>query len=98
MMAKEPNARVASADQARRELLAWAPAAAPPFPEAAEDASFRHAVASLQAKDADDDLEAIPVAEPVQLTPGTTLLWVVGGAIVVVLLMAMAVGAILLVR
>jgi serine/threonine protein kinase len=98
MMAKDPNARVASADQARHELLGWAPAAAPPFPEAAEDASFRRAVASLQAKDADDDLEAIPVAEPLQLTPGTTLLWVVGGAIVVVLLMAMAVGAILLVR
>jgi serine/threonine protein kinase len=98
MMAKAPDDRPTSAQAVYRELLTWAPPATAPSSPQAEETSFRQAVASLQAADLDDDLEAIPVAEPVVIAPRQVLLWVAGGAAAVLLMMALAVGAILLMR
>jgi len=90
MMAKDPQKRFASVELVRQELLAWAPPEAGAMPDGQDDSSFRQAVASLQAADADDNLEAIPAAEPGALAPSPMLLWAAAGFIGLVLLLIVA--------
>jgi eukaryotic-like serine/threonine-protein kinase len=87
MMAKDLEKRFASVQAVRRELLAWAPAGAETLPDQPDDAGFRQAVASLQDANAEDDLEAIPVAEPLDYAHAPVLYWVAGGVMAVVLVL-----------
>jgi serine/threonine protein kinase len=95
MMAKKPQKRFATAEEVRRELLAWAPQDSARPLDQLDDANFRLAVASLQAADAQDDLAAIPVVGPAK-SSGTIIylliaagLVVLGGFLLLVLLIVL---------
>jgi serine/threonine protein kinase len=101
MMAKDPAKRFPTAESARRELLAWAPAESERPIDQMEDTGFRQAVASLQASETDDSLMAIPVAPSLAAAtapPFALYLWIAGGLLGLLLAMMIVVLALVLAR
>jgi serine/threonine protein kinase len=99
MMAKDPAKRLASAEAARRELAAWAPAGHEEPLDRLDDTNFRLAVASLQQEDASDVLPPIPDTEPVPHEVHTQwLFWLAGGFVMLWVLLTFVVMIVLLLK
>jgi hypothetical protein len=99
MMAKDPAKRLASAEAARRELTAWAPAGNEQPLDRLDDTDFRLAVASLQQEDASDDLPPIPEIEAMpQDVQNQWLFWIAGGFVMLWVLLTFVVMILLLLK
>jgi eukaryotic-like serine/threonine-protein kinase len=99
MMAKDPAKRLASAEAARRELAAWAPAGNEEPLDRLDDTNFRLAVASLQQEDASDVLPPIPDTEPMPHEVHTQwLFWLAGGFVMLWVLLTFVVMILLLLK
>jgi serine/threonine protein kinase len=98
MMAKDPARRLPSAEAARRELAAWAPAEVEEPMDRLGDTNFRLAVATLQEADTSEDLPLIPVAEPPSFVESQWLFWVAGGFVALWVLLTLAVIVLLLLK
>ncbi|HYV39263.1 MAG TPA: serine/threonine-protein kinase [Gemmataceae bacterium] len=96
MMAKDPDKRLARVEMALQELMAWSPSVTELPADRHDDSVFRQAVESLQAAEVDDDLEAIPVAEPVDWQRWPLALWLAGGAVAAGVLLIVVIILILL--
>jgi serine/threonine protein kinase len=96
MMIKDPARRLPSAEAARRELLAWAPAVDDKPLDRQDDTNFRLAVANLQQAEPDGDLSTIPEVAPPRPMESMWLLWLVGLFLLLWLLITASVVVLLL--
>jgi serine/threonine protein kinase len=99
MMAKKPEKRYGSAEEVRRELLAWAPAWSGRPLDGSDDTNYRLAVASLQAADAQAELPSVPEGEePGRGMRAYVYLLIAGGLVLVWGLVMLVLLVVLLLR